>query len=329
MNNLKRALRQISQGTFRKLAFWTILTVAAETLAIDLASSLFQLVSLGHIQQQLLLSPDLLGLPRTRGILPGHILLLLSGLIVFSLGLRLFFGQVCEKLTGLIESSIAGELRTRLFRECHRTSGQLITPDAAEQTLSLIQSAARDYGRARSLILRQRLAYLVRGIAGILLLGLVRWDISLMVSAGIFLSFILELRYQEKSQTCEALDNQVEQKIRNEFHEELRESYQARVIGSERGKGRPSDDWIERWSQIDQKSQNVRLLNVSTRNWGRLAIFSTVLFALSIRISAGQTLSTGSTIALLTVMSCSFLSWIFSRFGVGVFQDDSKWIIPI
>lgn len=328
LNNLKRALRQSYQGTLRKLGFWTLIAVSTEILAIDLFSILVQLVTLGYVQQPLLINPSMLGFPVSASGLAGSILLKAAAYLVLLLALRLLFSQVCDRLTGNIETIIATELRTRLFRESHRTSGQLITPDAAEQTLTLIQTAARQYGRARSLVLRQRLGYVMRTLGGILLLGLVRWDISLMISAGLFLLIILETRHRDNTElTNESMDT-LERNLRDDFREELRESYQARVIGSQLGKGRPSDQWIERWLSQDQLLQANRLLQNSTLYWGRLAIFATVLFAITVR-SLGHVFPMGSAIALMSILSGGMLSWNFSKVRMMGFRDDSKWIVPI
>lgn len=325
---LTRALRQSYRGTLRKLGFWTMISVLTEVIAIDLTSQILQILSLGYVQQPLLIDPVWLGLPVTGAMTIGPSLLKVVALLIFTLGLRLLFGQVAERLTGNIEITIARELRTRLFRESHRTSGQLITPDAAEQTITLIQTAARQYGQTRSLILKNRLGHILRAIAGIGFLALVRWDIALMTSAGIFLSIVLELRHKEQRRESEEQDAALDSRLRDEFREEIRESYQARVIGSERGKGRPSDDWIDRWTDQDHSLQATRIVQNSSLYWGRLAILAVVLFAISAK-SLGHVIAPGSLIALLTILGGSFVVWNYTRSGLGLFRDDSKWIIPI
>ncbi|MCY2936657.1 MAG: hypothetical protein NT172_21150, partial [Planctomycetota bacterium] len=120
--NLKRGLRKTYKGILWKLGLWTFLAVLAECVAVDLASSLFQISALGGVTQRLMASPVLLGTD-SHSNPAGPMLLKLGGLIVFALAVRIWLGQRCHWHAERISSSISKELRNRLFRESHRTSG--------------------------------------------------------------------------------------------------------------------------------------------------------------------------------------------------------------
>lgn len=301
LNNLKRSLRKTYKGILWKLGLWTLLAVALEVFCVDLASLFFQIAALGSIGQRLVIDPQWLGLS-LGAVAPGLTLLKVGALLLVGLVLRQWVGQRRDRQTERIAAAITRELRARLFRESHRTSGMLITPETADQTVALVQEAALKYGQARGIQYRDAFETSARVVAGVALAALVRWDWALILAVGTAMLWLLN---QRRDAAQKLATDQLEldgTQIRSQFKEELRESYQARSIGSELGHGRPSDRWIHQWSAHDQHGTGLLQKIHQTENWGRLAIIGLVILAIALR-TAGQPIAPGGIIALFCLAS--------------------------
>lgn len=299
LNNLIRGLRKTYKGSFWKLGLWTILAVSVECVTVDLASQFFQLSASGEVSQQLLLAPLILGVNSPANS-AGPLILRMGSLIVLCLAVRVWLVQRCHRQSERISGSISKELRTRLFRESHRASGMLITPEHADLTIDVIESASLEYGHAVANQLEDRLVNSVRLLAGFSMIALIRWDWALILGSGSILMWVLnrQVRIAEtESAQQSALGSD---RLRSSFQEEIREAYQARAVGSEMGSGRPSDIWINRWADWDQSVSSSIFSIKQTENWARLAIIALMVFAISLR-TASQSVSPSSMIALFTL----------------------------
>jgi len=303
LNNLKRSLRKTYKGILWKLGLWTLLAVAVEVVCVDLASLFFQIAALGTIGQQLVIRAAWLGFTPGAAV-PGLALLKVGALLLGSLVLRQCLGQRRDRQTERIAAAIAKELRTRLFRESHRTSGMLITPETADQTVALVQEASLKYGQARAIEYRDTFETTARVVAGVALAALVRWDWALILAVGTALLWLLNHRRDEAQKLAQEKLGHEGAEMRRNFKEELRESYQARSIGSELGHGRPSDRWIHQWSAHDQAGTGLLQKIHQTENWGRLAIFGLVILAIAMR-TAGQPIPPGGLIALMSLSAAA------------------------
>lgn len=303
--NLKRGLRKTYKGILWKLGLWTLLAVAMEVVVVDLASLFFQVASLGSVSQRLALKPEWLGLPLGASV-PALTLLKISLAVIMSLAIRLWLGQRRDRQTERIAGQVSKELRTRLFRESHRPSGMLITPESADGTVALVQEAALQYGRSLATQHRDLLETSARIVAGLAMAATVRWDWAIIITAGATLYWALDRQKVEAvAQAKEWLDAETLQ-TRRSFKEELREAYQGRSIGSEMGSGRPSDRWIARWAAFDQAANNALYSIYQAANWGRLAIASLLIFAIAFT-AASKPVSPGGMIALLCLALAGFV----------------------
>lgn len=325
--NLKRGLRKTYKGILWKLGLWTFLAVLAECVAVDLASSLFQISALGGVTQRLMANPVLLGTD-SHSNPAGPMLLKLGGLIVFALAVRIWLGQRCQWQAERISSSIAKELRNRLFRESHRTSGMLIAPESAQTTQELIEQSSARYARAVADKIRCQFLNFARLLGGLVLIGLIRWDWAIVIGTGSGLFWFwnrqsLNAKSQAELETAPERDRQ-----RKLFQEEMREAYQARAVGSDIGNGRPSIQWINNLSSLDQSVSSAFDSIRQTSNWGRLAILGLVIFLLGAS-TAAQSLSPGSTIALLCLASAGLLILNLTHNPRLEIQDGLNQILPI
>lgn len=324
---LRRALKKNVQGHLSKIRIWTAMVVAAEVLAIDFASMFLQYVATGNVSQRLLLKPDFFGITDRTGFVGPPLLLVASGLM-FCLLLAILFSQVTERLTRQTELLIATDLRTRLFRETHRTSGQLITPSAMSETMVLIESSAIRYGQAVAGQFRHRRLVVFRNLALLCMMLIVRPDWALMIAAGAALINLLKFYHARRVKAAEAQESAEEKLISDAFREELRESHQARVIGSPQGKGRPSDDWIDTLEERDRLiSENQASRHVAMR-LARLGVICVVVAAITLT-SMGQPMSPASLLALLCIVSGGIILRTISENGRKPLGSAEQWLEPM
>ncbi|MFM7131353.1 MAG: hypothetical protein ACKO0V_18545 [bacterium] len=206
--------------------------------------------------------------------------------MVFCLLVAILLAQVTERLTRHAELLIATDLRTRLFRETHRTSGQLITPSAMGETMVLIETAAIRYGQVVAGQFRHKRLVVIRNIALLGMMSIIRWDLALMIAAGAALVSLLKFYHSRRVKSAEQNESATEKLITNAFREELRESHQARVIGSPQGKGRPSDDWIETLEERDRTISENRANRQMAMRLARLGVICVVVSAIALNSMA-------------------------------------------
>lgn len=304
LNNLIRGLRKTYKGTIWKLGLWTLIAVTAESVVVDLASEFFQLSAIGEVRQQILLAPRFLGVQSPVNTV-GPLLLKIGSLAIFCLAFRVWVCQRRFRQTERISGSISKELRTRLFRESHRTSGTLITPESAQQTIQLIQNDSVHYGRLVASQLSDSMLAMARIFTGFCMIAMIRWDWALILASGSILIWAVN-RQSQKSNLERANATAIEsERLRKSFQEEIREAYQSRSIGSEIGNSRPSDLWISRWSDWDQSASASVFSIHQTGNWAKLLIISLMIFSISLR-TASEPVSPESMMALLC-LGCSGL----------------------
>ena len=325
--NLRRALKKNVQGHFLKIVFWTILSVCAEMLAIDFASMFLQYLATGSVGQSLLLEPSRFGVGERSGFVGPALLFLASGLVGCLL-VAILLTQVTERLTRQAELLIATDLRTRLFRETHRTSGQLITPSAMGETMALIETSAIRYGQVVAGQFRYRRLVLIRNMALLCLMSIVRWDLALMIAAGAALVSLLKIYHSQRVKLAEQQELATEKQITNAFREELRESHQARVIGSPQGKGRPSDDWIDTLEDRDRTISENRANRLMALRLARLIVICVVVAAITLNCM-GQPMGPASLLALLCIVCGGMILHSVSESGRKSLGSEDQWLDPI
>jgi len=325
--SLRRALRKNVQGHFVKITVWTLLGVGAEMLAIDFGSMMLQYIATGRVSQHLLIDSAVLRLGERTGYVGPALILMVAGLF-FSLMVSILLAQVADRLTRQAEVMIATDLRTRLFRETHRTSGQLITPSAMPTTMTLIETAAIRYGQVVAGNFRHRRQVLIRNTLLICLIALVRVDWAAMIAAGAALNNLLKVYYSRRYKADELCEEQAEKAISDAFREELRESHQARVIGSPQGKGRPSDDWIDIWEERDRLTSETRAYRHTTMRLAWLCLISLVVTAVSL-VSMGQPMGASSLLAILSIVTGGMILRSIGEFGRRAAGSEEHWLSPI
>ncbi|MFM7316947.1 MAG: ABC transporter transmembrane domain-containing protein, partial [bacterium] len=324
---LRRALRKNVQGHFFKIVFWTVLAVAAEMLAIDFASMFLQYAATGTVGQTLLLETTRFGMDERSGFVGPALLIQASGM-VFCLLVAILLAQVTERLTRHAELLIATDLRTRLFRETHRTSGQLITPSAMGETMALIETAAIRYGQVVAGQFRHKRLVVIRNIALLGMMSIIRWDLALMIAAGAALVSLLKFYHSRRVKSAEQNESATEKLITNAFREELRESHQARVIGSPQGKGRPSDNWIETLEERDRTISENQANRQMAMRLARLGVICVVVSAIALN-SMGQPMGPASLLALLSIACGGMILRAISESGRKPLGSEDQWLDPI
>ena len=325
--SLRRAIRKNVQGLFFKITVWTLLGVGAELLAIDFGSMTLQYMATGGIGQPLLIDPGLLPLGERSDYVGPTVILMVAGL-AFSLLLAILLAQVADRLTRQSGLIIATDLRTRLFRETHRTSGQLITPNAMPTTMALIETAAIRYGQVVAGNFRHRRLVLLRNILLICLLAMVRVDWAAMIAAGAVLINLLKIYHSRHNKADEARETEAERAISDAFREELRESHQARVIGSPQGKGRPSDEWINIWEERDRLISEKRAYRHANMRLARLSLICLVVATIALT-SIGQPMGAPSLLAILSIVTGGMILRSIAEYGRRSAGSEEQWLDPI
>lgn len=311
--NLVRSLIRIAAGHRRMMALWLVLAVCAEVLLFDIASQYFQFGVLGEVPRPLAVSSRWLGL-ESGGSFPGATLFRVAIATVALLGLRTALIGLRDREADETAASIVSEIRSRLFREAHRTSGTLIAPEVAGRTSELIIRRASEYGRsfAESTLVRDRT--IARLLAAFALAAWIRLDLAAILACGILLFRLLDHAVRRAWEGEQAAQVNEAERIRHTLREELREAYQGRAIGSEMGQDRPSDACLDRMTgRDDDFSRSFRSLDAA-RRWGQVAIVALTLLCLATRF-ASESPQPGDLLAFLALGTFAAMLTILERFS--------------
>ena len=281
------------------MAIWLSLSVLAEAAIFDVSSQFLQFLVLANVPNPIAVPPEWLGLS-VPGILPGATVLRVALTLFVLLALRVLLIGARDAAADRMSLETVREIRSRLFRETHRTSGALIAPEIADQTIALFQRSAVEYGKAvaaRHLADDQAIGRLAVAFA---IAATIRLDFAVIFASGALLTWMLH-RSVSEAIAVEAVDQAEEsERLRNRLREELREAYQGRSIGSEIGQERPSESCLTRLEARDENfAANWRRLS-SARRWGQVAIAGLVLLCLAMR-TASERPSAAETVSLLSL----------------------------
>ncbi len=297
--NLIRGLKQVATRHRRSMAAWLIAAVLVETILYDVASQFIQHAVTGQVPRSLIVPAQWLGFEAGATFFGSHFFRV-SLIAVVLLGLRslcLGFRDQAGDETAL---SIVGEIRSRLFRETHRTSGALIAPEVADETIDLVENQAAVYGQAVADERRNRDNVLVRLIFGFVIMAAIRVDFAAILACATILFRLLDEAFRRAADQELTSQSRESDRLRHALREELREAYQGRAIGSEMGQDRPSEDCLDRLTQRDAEfAQNLRSI-VATRRWGQVTIVAMTLLCLATR-AASESPTPFQAISLLTL----------------------------
>lgn len=311
--NLVRSLTRIAAGHRRKMAVWLILAVFAEVLLFDIVSQYFQYGVLGEVPRPLAVSTRWLGL-ESGGSFQGSSLFRIAIAIVGLLGLRAALIGLRDREVDETAASIVFEIRTRLFREAHRTSGTLIAPEVAGRTSELVNVRATEYGRSFAEKLLARDLTIARLLAAFALAAWIRLDLAVILACGFLLFRLLDNAVRKAWEGELAAQAKEAERIRHTLREELREAYQGRAIGSEMGQDRPSDACLDRMTgRDDDFSRSFRSLDAA-RRWGQVAIVALTLLCMATRF-ASERPQPGDLLSFLALGSFAAMMTILERFS--------------
>ena len=297
--NLIRGLKNVATSHRRSMAAWLVAAVLAETLLYDIASQFIQFAVIGQTPRSLIAPAQWLGLTSGSSFF-GSLFFRASLLAVILQAVRTLFLSFRDRATDATALSIVSEIRTRLFRETHRTSGTLIAPEVAEETIELVENQAAAYGQAIATEHRTHDNVLVRLIFAFVIFAVIRIDFAAILACAAVLFRMLDRAVQRATAQESTAQDIESERLRHALREELREAYQGRAIGSEMGQDRPSEDCLDRLTQRDERfAHNLRSIE-ATRRWGQVAIVSLTLLCLATR-SASENPTPVQSIALLTL----------------------------
>lgn len=294
------------------MAAWLVAAVFVESLLYDIASQFIQFAVIGGLMpRHLIIPPQWLGLETGITFFGSHFFRACLIAVVL-LALRTLCLSFRDRAADATAHSIVGEIRSRLFRETHRTSGTLIAPEVAEETIDLVENQAADYGQSVADEHRNRDNAIVRLIFAFLILASIRIDFAVILASATILFGLLNravLRAVEQERTDQGHESD---QLRHSLREELREAYQGRAIGSEMGQDRPSEQCLDLLAQRDQEfAQNLRSIE-ATRRWGQVAIVALTLLCLATR-AASENPAPYQAIALLTLGSFAAVFTLLDR----------------
>lgn len=310
-SNLIRGLKNVATRHRRSMAAWLVAAVIVETVLFDIVCQFVQFAVTGQSPRCLFVPSQWLGLESGTAFI-GSYYFRASLLAVFLLGLRTMCLSLRDEAVDATALSIVAEIRSRLFRETHRTSGTLIAPDVAEGTIDLIDSQASDYGRSVAEAHRNGDNVIVRLIFGFLILAAIRIDFAVILACAAVLFRLLERSVRKADEQERAAQSLESERLSHALREELREAYQARAIGAEMGQDRPSGDCLNRLTRRHEEfAHNLRTI-VATRRWGQVAIVALTLLCLATR-SASVGPTPFQSIALLTLGSFAAVFTVLER----------------
>lgn len=310
--NLIRSLSRSARRPIRRMVVWLVLATLAEVLLYDIVSQYFQFGVLGEVPRPLAASSRWLGLENGT-LYAGAALYRVALAFVALLSLRALLIGLRDRYGDEAAAQVVYELRSRLFREAHRTSGTLIAPESAGQTSDLIERRSVDYGRSFADDALKRYLTLTRLVCAFALCVWIRLDVAVILACGIALFRLLDTavrRAWAAESDAQALETN---RIRHGLREELRESYQCRAIGSEMGQERPSTECLDRLTSLDDAfAHGYRSINAA-RRWGQIAIVALTLLCLATRFASDRP-QPGDLIALLALGSFAAIPTILERF---------------
>lgn len=310
-SNLIRGLKNVAAKPRRQMASWLVLAVVVELALYDVISQFIQFGAIGQVQQNLLIPASWLGLDRS-GMFHGSALFRISFLTIILLSIRALCISMRDHYADVTSLWIVREIRDRLFRETHRTSGTLIAPELAEETIELIERDAKAYGSSVTDSCKIRDRNLVRVIFAFVVVAIIRIDFAVILGCSFALFYLLDKAVSRARQAERVAQDQESARLRRELREELREAYQGRAIGSEMCQDRPSEDCLERLSVRDEEfAFNARKLEIA-RRWGQIAIVGLTLLCLT-TLAASQSPTPGETLALLTLGTFAAITSLLER----------------
>lgn len=281
------------------MAAWLMAAVFVEMLLYDIATQFIQFAVIGQYPRHLIAPAQWLGLETGTSFFGSHFFRACLFAVIL-LALRTLCLSFRDRAADATALSIVGEIRSRLFRETHRTSGTLIAPEVAEETIDLVENQAAAYGQAVADEHRIRDNAIVRLIFAFLIFASIRIDFAAILACATILFGLLNRavrRAVEQERTAQAHESD---QLRHSLREELREAYQGRAIGSEMGQDRPSEECLDLLTQRDEEfARNLRSIE-ATRRWGQVAIVALTLLCIATR-SASESPTPLQAIALLTL----------------------------
>lgn len=299
LTNLIRGLKNVASSHRRSMAAWLVAAVFVETLLFDIASQYIQFAVIGQIPRSLITPSQWLGLLPGISFLGSHFFRA-ALLAVILLALRTLCLSLRDRAADATAHSIVGEIRSRLFRETHRTSGTLIAPEVAEETIDLVENQAAGYAQSVADEHRTRDIAIVRLIFAFLILASIRIDFAVILASATALFGLLNRAVSRAVDQERRAQGHESDQLRHSLREELREAYQGRAIGSEMGQDRPSEGCLDLLTQRDEEfAHNLRSIE-ATRRWGQVAIVALTLLCLATR-SASEMPTPFQSISLLTL----------------------------
>lgn len=309
--NLIRGLKNVASRHRRSMAAWLVAAVFVETLLFDIASQFIQFAVIGQMPRSLIAPAKWLGLEPGISFFGSHFFRA-SLLAVILLALRTICLSFRDRAADATALSIVGEIRSRLFRETHRTSGTLIAPEVADETIDLVENQAAAYGQAVADEHRIRDNTIVRLIFAFLIVAAIRIDFAAILACSTVLFRLLDRAVRNAADQERESQGRESDVLRHSLREELREAYQGRAIGSEMGQDRPSEDCLDRLTQRDEEfARNLRSIEAA-RRWGQVAIVALTLLCLATR-SASESPTAFQSIALLTLGSFAAVFTLLDR----------------